>query len=195
MNLLLGTSLLIILCHCTTLTWMRYIGNPYGRSVDPGAIVFPSSLESPFDLPNRMQSIERQKEYLHAVEALFALTTRLKTLLGKDVDKNVLVSPLSTATALGEILIGARGKSRQQLLSMLSTVNRTSGLADATAVEFHLQLGGLIRHLQSSSDYDKSYLLELASAMFLRPDIRVHREFITAITDFYRVDIEPMDFR
>ncbi|PSN45020.1 hypothetical protein C0J52_24516 [Blattella germanica] len=168
------------------------------HNVDPSAVVFPSSLLSPFSLPNRLASkddkVDLHLEYLHAVEALFAVTTWLKTLLGKDETKNILVSPVSTTTALGEILLGARGESRRELLEILTTVNKTSGTAEATVVEFHQQLGGLIKQLQNSADYDSAYQLELASAVFLSPQVHLKRDFINAISDLYGVDIEPMDF-
>lgn len=178
---------------------MRYVDNVSDvRNVDPSAVVFPSSISSPFNFNNRLQSTDSkdlQKEYLHAVEALFAVTTRLKIFLGKDINKNIIVSPISTTTVLGEILLGARGKSRRQLLDILTTVNRTSGTAEATVVEFHQQLGGLTKLLQTSPDYDESYQLELANAMFLKQQLRLHPHFLNAITDLYAVDIEPMDFR
>ncbi|KAJ9585989.1 hypothetical protein L9F63_020366, partial [Diploptera punctata] len=188
----------LILCSYITPSWMQKIQNVSEvRNVDPSAVVFPNSLNSPFNLPNRLGSTgskDLQNEYLQAVEALFAVTTRLKTFLGKDPNKNVVVSAISTTTVLAEILLGARGDSRRPLLDILTTVNRTSGIAEGTVVEFHQQLGELIKLLQNSAQYDESYHLELASAMFMKKELRLHSDFLKALIDLYSVDVEPVDF-
>jgi hypothetical protein len=165
-------------------------------NVDPSSIVFPASIISPFSTPNRLQnSGDLQTQYLYAVEALFAVTARLKALLSLDTSKNLLVSPISTTTALAELLLGARGSSRRHLLNILTTVNRSTRTAEATVAEFHQHLGGLIKLLQISPDYDESYRLHLASALFLQPGLSLLSDFHRALTDLYGVDVVPADFR
>jgi serine protease inhibitor len=129
------------------------------------------------------------------MEALFAVTVRLKELLIPEGKKNLLLSPLSTTTVLAETLLGARGSLRNQILHILTNVNRTKGTAEATVAEFHQHMGSLIKFLKSSPVSDKSYQLHLASALFIDSLLNLSPDYQTAATELYGMEVMRLDFR
>jgi serine protease inhibitor len=128
------------------------------------------------------------------VEALFAVSTRLKELLGSHAEGNVLFSPVTTTAALAELLLGARGSSRSQILNILTAANSTHDSTEATAAEFHQHLSNLMRVLRTSAVFDNSYHLHLASALFLQLGLSPFSSFINAATELYTMNMFYLDF-
>lgn len=183
---------LLFLASCVSTTWMHYTDIHDG---DSSSIVFPSSHISASSTAQPDQNTGHlHRPYFHAVEALFAVSTRLKALLGSDAEGNVLFSPITTTTALAELLLGARGSSRSQILNILTAANRTRDTAEATAAEFHQHLGNLIRTLRTSAVFDNSYYLHLASALFAQLGQSLFSNFINAATELYGMNIMYLDF-
>jgi hypothetical protein len=180
--------LLLLLTSCMPAAWMRHADF---QNTDSRSIVFPSSFISPSYTARQ----ELHRPYFHAVEALFAVNTRLKALLGSDARRNLLLSPVSTTTALAELLLGARGSSRNQILNILTAANRIHDTAEATAAEFHQHLGNLIRSLKTSAVFDNSYHLHLASALFVEPGISLFSNFVNGASELYGMDMMYLDFR
>jgi serine protease inhibitor len=129
------------------------------------------------------------------MEALFAVTVRLKELLIPEAKQNLLLSPICTTMALAETLLGARGSSRYQILKILTAVNRTKGTAEATVAEFHQHMGGLIKFLRNSPVLDKSYQLHLASALFIDSLLNLPSDYQTAATELYGLEVTRLNFR
>jgi len=129
------------------------------------------------------------------MEALFDVTIRLKKLLIPETKNNLLLSPISTTTALAETLLGARGCLRNQILNILTAVNRTKDTAEATVAEFHRDMGGLIKFLKTTPVSDKSYQLHLASALFIDKLIDLSPDYQTAATEHYGMEVMRLDFR
>lgn len=186
-------TLILTLCIYSDGVRMNYADS---QNVDPSSIVFPSSFVSAFSSPERSHiSDDVHPTYSHAMEALFAVTVCLKELLIPEPKKNLLLSPISTTTALAEALLGARGSSRNQILNILTAVNRTNGTAEATVAEFHQHMGGLIKFLKKSPISDKSYQLHLASALFVDSLLNLSPDYQTAATELYGMEVMRLDFR
>jgi len=186
-------TLILTLCLYFDGAWMNYTDS---QNVDPSSIVFPSSFVSGFSSPERSHiSDEVHPTYSHAMEAVFAVTVRLKELLIPEAKKNLLLSPISTTTALAETLLGARGFLRNQILNILTAVNRTEGTAEATVAEFHQHMGSLIKFLKTSPVADKSYQLHLASALFIDSLLNLSPDYQTAATELYGMELIRLDFR
>jgi len=186
-------TLILTLCIYSDGAWMNYTDS---QNVDPSSIVFPSSFVPAFSSPERSHnSDDVPPTYSHAMEALFAVTVRLKELLIPEAKKNLLLSPISTTTALAETLLGARGPSRNQILNILTAVNRTKGTAEATVAEFHQDMGGLIKFLKITPVSDKSYQLHLASALFIDSLLNLSPDYQTAATELYGMEVMHLDFR
>lgn len=186
-------TLILVLCIYSNGAWMNFTDSQY---VDPSSIVFPSSFAPAFSSPERSHtSDDVHPTYSHAMEALFAVTVRLKKLLMPENKKNLLLSPFSTTTALAETLLGAHGSSRNQILNILTAVNRTKGTAEATVAEFHQDMGGLIKFLKTTPVSDKSYQLHLASALFIDSLLNLSPDYQTAATELYGMEVMHLDFR
>jgi serine protease inhibitor len=170
---------------------MRYAGV---RDADPSSSVLPSSLISE---PSAAQSDQKTEylPYFHAVEALNAVSARLKAQVGCDTKGNLLLSPITTTTALAQLLLGSRGSTRSQILNILTAANRTQDFAEATVNEFHKHLVNLIRIVTTNAVFDNSYYLHLASALFYRLGSGLYPNFVNAATKLYAMDIFHLDFR
>jgi serine protease inhibitor len=173
--------------------WMQHTDS---QNVDRSSIVFPSSFLSPFSSPERSHDSEgADAAYSHAVDALYAVTVRLKALLIPEAKRNLLLSPISTTTALAETLLGARGNSRRYILNILTAVNRTKDTAEATVAEFHQHMGGLIKFLKTNPVLDKSYQLHMASALFIDSLLNLSADYQKAATELYGMEVMRLDFR
>jgi serine protease inhibitor len=166
------------------------------HDADASSIVFPNSHISTSTTPHPEENPDAlHSPYSHAVEALFAVSIRLKALLGSDAKGNQLFSPVTTTTALAELLLGARGSSRSQILNILTAANRTHDAAEATAADFHEHLRNLIRTLRTSAVFDNSYYLHLASALFCQQGQSFSSNFINAATELYGLNMMYLDFK
>lgn len=184
---------ILTLCMSSDGAWMQHTDS---ENVDRSSIVFPSSFLSPFSSPERSHDSEgADAAYSHAVEALYAVTVRLKALLIPEAKRNLLLSPISTTTALAETLLGARGTSRRYILNILTDVNRTKDTAEATVAEFHQHMGGLIKFLKTSPVLDKSYQLHMASALFIDSLLSLSSDYQMAATELYGMEVMRLDFR
>uniref|UniRef100_A0A1V1FNA8 Putative serine protease 9 n=1 Tax=Reticulitermes speratus TaxID=60591 RepID=A0A1V1FNA8_9NEOP len=185
-------ALVLTLCLSSDGAWMHYTDS---QNLDSSSIVFPSSYVSPFSTPERSHSSsDVRATYFHAIDAIFAVTVRVKALLVPEAKKNLLLSPFSTTTALAETLLGARGSSRSHILNILTPVNRTKGTAEATVAEFHQHMGGLIKVLKTSPVLDKSYQLHLASALFIDSLLKLSSDYQKAATELYGMEVMRLDF-
>ncbi|XP_063241654.1 serine protease inhibitor 28Dc-like isoform X2 [Bacillus rossius redtenbacheri] len=162
-------------------------------------IVFPGDARSPFSDPSSPRgALER---YRQAAEAVFGVAVRLKLFLHVSDKDNFVVSPVSVAAAIGELLLGAKGRSREQLEWLLSTEDNSTGNSSSTGIagagdplELHRQLGGLARLLEAADHTAEGYVLSMASAFFVQPDLRMRPSYVHAVTQLYGLQFWPLDF-
>ncbi|CAH1776871.1 unnamed protein product [Owenia fusiformis] len=99
---------------------------------------------------------------------------------------NVFFSPVSIATALAMVLLGADGDTKSEMEDVLhvTDIQKNSGL--------HSMYSCLNKNL-----YGKTNGTELRSANKLYPDetLAVRQRFITAIETYYKGSIEELDFK
>jgi serine protease inhibitor len=166
------------------------------QNMDPSSIVFPSSFKpESVAVQSDQNAAQLRRPYSRAVEALFAVSTHLKALVESEAEENLLLSPITTTTALAELLLGARGSSRSQILNILSAANRTQDIDEATVDEFHQHMANLIRILTTSAVFDNSYYLHLAGAFFFRVGSSLFPNFVHAATELYGMDIFYLNYR
>jgi serine protease inhibitor len=166
------------------------------QKMGPSSIVFPSSsaAAAASAQPDQDTAYSR-RPYSQAVEALFAVGTHLKARVESEAEGNLLLSPITTTTALAELLLGARGSSRRQILNILTAANRNQDTAEATVDVFHQHLANLIRILTTSAVFDNSYYLHLASALFVQVGSSLFPNFVNVATEQYGMDIFYLNFR
>uniref|UniRef100_A0A6P7GD34 Serine protease inhibitor 42Dd-like n=1 Tax=Diabrotica virgifera virgifera TaxID=50390 RepID=A0A6P7GD34_DIAVI len=146
-----------------------------------------------------------QKMYGQALEAIFTMGFRLQDILNMSTEQNLVVSPLSTAAIIGQLMIGADGEFREELHELLGLPpslasfnvthfskerNESQILPYAT---FHLQLAILIKNLRQRKPGEE-FVLNVANAMFYNSDIDLRTVFTSSLNKMYDTDITPLDF-
>jgi serine protease inhibitor len=106
------------------------------------------------------------------------------TLLHASAGKNVFISPLSIAQALGVAYLGARGATAKAFIE--SSVAPPGDPADFACASQDLR-AGLAR-----PDSDAS--LEFANAMWVRPGISLKASFVEKAHAAFGADVTPLDF-
>jgi serine protease inhibitor len=190
---MLSNLRVLFLALCISTTWMHYAD---AQDKVSSSILFPSGSISDSPAAQSDQNTDHlDRPYFHAVEAINAVSTRLKALATSNAEGNLLLSPMTTTTALAELLLGARGSSRSQILNILTAANRTQGTAEARVDEFHQHLGNLIRILTTSNIFDNSYYLHVASALFFQSGLSLYPSFVNAANELYGMDTFHLNFR
>lgn len=145
--------------------------------------------------------INQNSPYVKAVEAIFSIGARLQFLLteNKALEKNFLVSPLSMAVVVGQLMLGARGKLRDYLADLLvinsqNLMTNTSSDEEIPLLNIHLQLGKLLNDLQHHEEVKNKYIMETASALFLEPGLALSPSFENGITEIYKTKIVEANF-
>ncbi|XP_066993462.2 uncharacterized protein [Anabrus simplex] len=189
---------LVLLTSCLVLVTAGTLRDFFPNDFKFDHIEFPTELRySPFNL---RQPNGQRKQFEQASEALFAVALRLKSLLDFSINGgNFLVSPLSVAAVLGQLLLGAKGESRRKLSEILSTAKKDGAGASIPDVEYHQQFKTLLSMLETSasgngSNHFENYELHIASAFFIQPDLRLKADYKHAVTDLYDCDVVPVNF-
>ncbi|RZB40566.1 Serpin domain containing protein [Asbolus verrucosus] len=124
-----------------------------------------------------------------ALDAVFGIGIRLQAFL-QEKEKNFLVSPISAAVIIGELILGAEGDFRKELVELLSLPNshlyendkihhyhkdknRTYDLPYST---LHIQLSNLLKALENSDR--KNFVLKETSALFVNNRVSLKDEYI-----------------
>ncbi|XP_049807424.1 leukocyte elastase inhibitor-like [Schistocerca nitens] len=153
---------------------------------DSDKISFPEDISSPF--------VEKQEivadHYKNAVKALFEVVIRLKRVVAGAEERggNFIVSPLSVAVALGQILLGARGDTRRRLASILTPLAGTR-----LDEPLHRELGALLRLLQEAPRRH-DFALDVAAAFFLQDGLPVRDSYRYSVNRLYGTDLLRLDF-
>lgn len=149
------------------------------------------------------------QDYREAIDAIYSITVRLEALLTSNStqQKNFLVSPLSAAIVIGQLMIGAEGEFREELYNLLSipkehqndTIIKYSSQNGTSSQTIpygllHLQLGSLMRKFKKISAGNNSFTLEVSNAFFYNSPLRLKESFKRPLVDFYDTDVVPVNF-
>jgi len=107
-----------------------------------------------------------------------------KAIIQEDRDKNVFISPLSVALALGMTYNGARGTTQEAMHATLE-------LADLTLQEVNESYKSLIELLLN---LDPKVTFGLANSIWYRHDLFVEQEFIDLNKTFFNAEVASLDF-
>lgn len=144
--------------------------------------------------------------YRLALDAIFGMGIRLQALLKNDPFENFLVSPVSAAVIIGQLILGSEGEFRKQLIELLSlpnshlyendTFNNTSKDKNISLPysTLHLQMYSLLKALEGSSSVAKQFVLNQKSAIFFSNQLRLKDDFKRYIKYFYSVNLRRLDF-
>lgn len=175
------------------------------KSVFLLTIICALSHQSPQYVPEKHVQIDSKfgVKYEEALDAIFSIAIRLEGLLSftnLKSSKNFMVSPLSMAVAVGELMLGAKGPFIEQLheLLVIEHVNHSSNLRhqnyNINHQSLHEQLGVLLQELQNRGQHDDSYTLQTASIMFVQSGIRILESYKNNVLRFYGTRIQELNF-
>ncbi|KAF2882959.1 hypothetical protein ILUMI_23187 [Ignelater luminosus] len=149
-----------------------------------------------------------EQQYGDALEAIFSIAVRLQALL-EDPDvpsnKNFMISPLSVALIVGQLMLGAEGRFRRDLYNLLSlpetndeksTIHYSNKHKNVTYSlpysKLHLQLGSLVRALEGNA-VSKAFTLQTTNGLFTNAGIKLKEEFLHNL-QIYDTDVQYVNF-
>jgi len=107
-----------------------------------------------------------------------------KEIVNQDKDKNIFISPLSVAMALGMTYNGARGTTKNAMQNTLE-------INDLTLKEFNESYKSLIELLMS---LDSKVQFLIANSIWYRQNFNVEKEFIDLNKTFFNAEVTALDF-
>lgn len=154
------------------------------------------------------QSVSPEKQFGDALEAIFSIAVRLQTLLSdssRNSIQNFLVSPLSVALLISQLMLGADEELRQQLYNLLSlpknanphhALIRYHGFKNTTFnvpyAKFHSQMGNLVRNLETRNNA-KSFTLNCSSSLFVNSKLHLKENFEHNL-EIYQTEVQALNF-
>lgn len=150
------------------------------------------------------------KEYSIAINAIYALAIRLQALLGSTesgTPQNLIVSPISIAAVIGQLMLGAKGNFQDNLYNLLTIApddsskyarwnynDGTQYILKESHSKLHIQLGRLLRSLSRSSQTSDYFNLESANGLFFNNQLKLKDVFQKNLKMAYLTEIFDMDF-
>lgn len=173
-----------------------FVRQPYHES---DKIIFPGDLPYPFVQLDPAEVDEIQNKHQHAIEVILGVAIRLKQLVeGADsAQRNFLVSPVSVAAALGQLLVGSRGILRKNLIDILHIHHLENRTAEPNNfIKFHNEMGSLLKYFDTHPGQDR-YTLKTASVMFMDNEVKdkLNLDYKHVLESIYGTQILPLNFR
>lgn len=113
----------------------------------------------------------------------------------RESEDNIFYSPVSIMTALGMLLLGAKGNTEKQIEKVLQfneTTKTTEKSTDCHEEEnVHEQFQKLMTHLKKSND---AYDMKAANSIFGAKGFQFLQTFLEDIKEFYKANVELLDF-
>lgn len=133
------------------------------------------------------------QEYGLALGAIFGMGVRLQLLLKTSTKENFIVSPLSAASVIGQLMLGAEGEVRERLYELLSlpNLNHEKRNKELTYIKFHIQMSKLLAALRETSD---DYTLNVSDALFYNSLIVLTEDFKNSLYQLYETEVQPVNF-
>jgi serine protease inhibitor len=163
------------------------------------------------EVPKPLPSVDDQlvRRFGLALEAVFGVGIRLQAFLQDDKNDNFLVSPISATVVIGQLILGAEGEFRRQLVDLLALPNshlyendRIETYSNKTNVScvlpystLHVQLSGLLKALESNPASTKQFILKQKSAAFVDSSVVVKETFQKYLRIFYDARVRIVDFK
>lgn len=110
-----------------------------------------------------------------------------RALASNEPGKNIFFSPLSISMSLAMLSLGARSKSKAQILEGLG-----HSLQPGSEEELHSVFQKLLQELSQPRE---GFELSLGSALFTDPVVSIQEAFLRAMKTMYQADVFPTNFR
>ncbi len=114
---------------------------------------------------------------------------RLYNLLEKQDYANVGLSPFSLYVAMGNLMAGASGKTREEMEVVLGYRETCQGTPCEDQPE--AVLSRLYRQLNKSAANEDQVTLNVGNALFLGASYRMKESYLTLVRDYFQTDLKP----
>ena len=114
---------------------------------------------------------------------------RLYNWLEKQRHENVGLSPLSLYIAMGNLMAGASGKTREEMEMVLGYTETCQGTPCEDQPE--AVLGHLYSKLNMSAANEGQVTLNVANALFLNKQYKIKESYWTLVRDYFQTDLRP----
>ncbi|XP_054275631.1 leukocyte elastase inhibitor-like [Macrosteles quadrilineatus] len=106
---------------------------------------------------------------------------------------NVVFSPLSIASVLALVLLGARGQTQAEVAKLLGV---TAGI-DLTgrSETVHEEFGRLLDKLEEQRANRNGTLVTIARGLFLQKNFPINQTFVKQTMDIYHTEVQRVDFQ
>uniref|UniRef100_H2NWI1 Serpin domain-containing protein n=1 Tax=Pongo abelii TaxID=9601 RepID=H2NWI1_PONAB len=116
----------------------------------------------------------------------------------KSKENNIFYSPISIASALGMVLLGAKNNTAQQINKVLHFDQVTENITEKAAT-YHVDRSGNVHHqfqklLTELSKSTDAYELKITNKLFGEKTYQFLQEYLDAIKKFYQTSVESVDF-
>jgi serpin B len=139
----------------------------------------PSKLKDPVPLKLPVKSSE-----IIALNNNFGIDLFRTTSIDEDMNKNLMLSPLSATTALTMLLNGCNSSTYEQIRDMLGFEGMTTGEINAVYNSLHEQLLGI----------DPEVILTLANSVWYRNNFQVHQAYLDTMEGAFSAEVGALDF-
>jgi serpin B len=125
---------------------------------------------------------ETQQQFAQATNHFaFDLYSRLR-----ETEGNLVVSPVSIATALGMVLTGARGDTEKEIATVLHVADLKSDQALAAAADLQNDLNGRGK--------ERSFELSIANRLWTQTDKELRQPYLDQVRQHFGAEIGRVDF-
>ncbi|CAL8071013.1 unnamed protein product [Orchesella dallaii] len=122
----------------------------------------------------------------------FELTMEIVKLSHWEDDENAVFSPLSVATILSMLMLGADGKTFSELSSQLAKNGHLMAPESKPTYRYHENFRELMNYIKGSSG--SNVTLSIASELFVNKDFSVEPKFVQELHKYYDAPLQSFDF-
>lgn len=135
-----------------------------------------------------------QNEVVESSRKLLGFSHRLADkLLSTTTEKSLVFSPLSIAGALQLLVLGARGRTYQELTQLLGY--DAFATSEAIHNDFERLIGQLLASNTNLNDPEVDHFVRVANALFVQEGYSLRPEYRNVVQAVYRADTFSVDFK
>lgn len=132
-------------------------------------------------------------DVIEASDKLLAFSHRLADrLISETREKSVVFSPLSVASALQLLVLGARGRTHEELTQLLG-YQLTAASSEAIHNDYERLIGQLLASNSNLNDPEIDHFVRLSNALFVQQGFSLRPDYKAVVQSVYRGEIFSLD--
>lgn len=130
---------------------------------------------------------------LAIAKGLLQLTLSIDRAITTENDKNAVYAPVSIANALALVLLGARGKTFNELTNILGLASNLDIQSNSQRVHEHF--GRLLQRLSAAQPFKDNEEVRIGTALFIQDGYPIRKVYRETAEQVYGSEIVNLDFR